>query len=221
MNPIPSEVRAAVRKANVVLFDFDGPLCDLFSHTPAHKVARHLESLIGREIATNDPLEVLRQSAPSGRAAVGIVEDALIDAEITAAHHGTVTPGGVEAVEAALAADMPVGVVSNNSREAVSLFLERVNLTSEVWPVIGRARYSPMKMKPSPWPLGTAMRKLGQPPEQALYVGDSLSDIEAAHAVGMPCVAYANKHGKHAKFTSAGGLVIEDMWHLQQAITER
>lgn len=221
MNPIPSEVRAAVRKANVILFDFDGPLCDLFSHTPARKVARYLESLIGQKIATNDPLEVLRQSERSGRAAVGIVEDALIDAEMTAAQHGTVTPGGVAAVEAAVAAGLPVGVVSNNSREAISSFLERVKLASQVWPVIGRAHRDPTKMKPNPWPLKTALRKLDQQPEHSLYVGDSLSDIEAAHTVGMPCVAYANKHGKHAKFTSAGGLVIEDMWQLQQAIMER
>ena len=48
-------------------------------------------------------------------------------------------------------------------------------------------------MKPDPWPLLTTTNVLGVEPDRAVLIGDSVTDIEAGHAVGMPCIACANK----------------------------
>lgn len=43
--------------------------------------------------------------------------------------------------------------------------------------------------KPHPAPLLEACKRLGLAPGEAVYLGDDLRDIEAAHAAGMPAVA--------------------------------
>lgn len=43
--------------------------------------------------------------------------------------------------------------------------------------------------KPHPEPLLEACRRLAVAPDEAVYVGDDLRDIEAAHAAGMPAIA--------------------------------
>jgi phosphoglycolate phosphatase len=45
--------------------------------------------------------------------------------------------------------------------------------------------------KPHPLPLLTACERIGISPEEAMYVGDDLRDIQAARAAGMPSVAAA------------------------------
>jgi phosphoglycolate phosphatase len=74
-------------------------------------------------------------------------------------------------------------------------------------------------MKPNPWPLRQALDELGYLPERVVFIGDSMTDIEVANIVGMPCVAYANKPAKRARFTGAGALVIDSMSEL--AVTVR
>jgi pyrophosphatase PpaX len=51
--------------------------------------------------------------------------------------------------------------------------------------------------KPHPEPLQIALRKLDLKPDEAVYIGDSLSDIEAAKAAGMRSIHLApEKHKK-------------------------
>lgn len=45
------------------------------------------------------------------------------------------------------------------------------------------------RKKPDPLQLTTACARLGVSPQQAIYVGDDLRDVEAAKACGMPCIA--------------------------------
>lgn len=52
--------------------------------------------------------------------------------------------------------------------------------------------------KPDPTPLRTACELLGAHPAAALMVGDSVNDIDAARACGMPvlAVSYGYNHGR-------------------------
>jgi len=52
--------------------------------------------------------------------------------------------------------------------------------------------------KPDPLPLLTVLEAVGCPPEQALMLGDSRNDVQAARAAGCPvvCVSYGYNHGE-------------------------
>jgi phosphoglycolate phosphatase len=53
------------------------------------------------------------------------------------------------------------------------------------------------KQKPDPMPLLHACQHFGITPDHGLLVGDSMNDVEAARAAGMPvlCVPYGYNHG--------------------------
>lgn len=213
-------LRAILRNVELVLFDFDGPLCDVFAGLPAPEVARQLEAISGDVCDTDDPLEVLRSTAIRRSGALEPVEDALIAAEVRAVSGSSPTVSGVEFLRSCLSRGLPVGIVSNNSADAVRAFLKAHGLSGAVAPVVGRAYRHPDLMKPNTWPIRTALTMAGKPAQSAVFIGDSLSDIEVARNVSMPCVAYANKPGKREQFESAAAdVVIDSMSELSGALT--
>lgn len=52
--------------------------------------------------------------------------------------------------------------------------------------------------KPHPEPLEKALERLGLKAEEAVYIGDSDTDILAAHAAGMPSIHLADIRHEHA-----------------------
>ncbi|GAA4568130.1 hypothetical protein GCM10023176_21930 [Micromonospora coerulea] len=60
-----------------------------------------------------------------------------------------------------------------------------------------------------------ALQALNARPSAAVLVGDSTTDIEAAHAAGVPCIRYANKPGRAERLAAAGAdAIVTDMSHL-------
>ncbi|WP_368406442.1 HAD family hydrolase [Streptomyces sp. CC77] len=148
------------------------------------------------------------------------VERALTAAEVEAvAVAGDPTPGGVTALEAAREAGRSIAVVSNNSADCVRAFLDRHGLSGHVLEIVGRADRQPDLMKPNPHSLITAAQKLGIDVTRCVLIGDSLTDIQAAHTIGAAAIAYANKPHKHELFESAGAdSVIEAMQSIAEAL---
>lgn len=62
-------------------------------------------------------------------------------------------------------------------------------------------------MKPDPFPVREAVRELGAEPAECVLIGDSETDIEAAHAAGVTAIGYANKPGKRERFAAADALI--------------
>lgn len=208
---IVSSVDGIIDRCRAVLFDFDGPLSDVFSHLPAAGVARKLEKLTERQFATDDPLEVLRCSYALDETTGHRVEDALITAEVDAARVSTPERGGVAALRSLARQGKFTAIVSNNSAEAVETFLDVHDLRRAVVVVVGRAHRRPDLMKPNPWSLLRAVTELGVEPADAVLIGDSMTDIEAARSAGTYCVAFANKSAKVGPFRATGVPTVTDM----------
>lgn len=216
---------ALVGHARVILLDFDGPVCSVFAQHPASAVAHQLRKLLvdqavtlPTEILTEpDPLAVLRFTATLDHpVVVRLVDQALRREEITAARTAQPTPYGREVIVAAHQTGRQVAMVSNNSAESIRMYLETRRLTPYVRPVIGRPEAAPERMKPDPYPVLAALRELGAEPKECVLVGDSVSDIEAAHAAGIAAIGYANKPGKRERFAGADA-VIDSMAELVAA----
>ncbi|MFJ4704136.1 HAD family hydrolase [Streptomyces anulatus] len=209
-----AEVLGATR---AVLFDFDGPICDVFAGRPAPGVARHLadalsefDAALGSKAhSTDDPMEVLRLAPQGGEPALRTIEEELTKAEVTAVRlAGPPTPGAAAALEAARASGRKVAIVSNNSAACVQAFLMLHELRHLVDAVVGRAPYWPDAMKPDPHSLLMASNKLGTHPHDCTLIGDSVTDVKATKATGGRSIGYANKPGKERALGDAGADVV-------------
>ncbi|WP_407837972.1 HAD family hydrolase [Streptomyces sp. DSM 116496] len=216
--------------ARVLLFDFDGPVCDVFAGLPAPRVAAELAQLVAskdealgaKAAGTDDPIEVLRISYEANSALGQEVEQALTAAEVRAvAVAGQPTPGSRGALEAAKSAGRPVAVVSNNSAECVRAFLELHGLSEYVLEIVGRPAEQPHLMKPNPHPLLMAAELLHVDVTACVLIGDAVTDIQAAHAAGATVIGYANKSHKPEAFADLGAEAItEDMQAIADALLD-
>ncbi|GGQ15840.1 HAD family hydrolase [Streptomyces roseolilacinus] len=207
------ELTDVLADAQGFLFDFDGPLCDVFAGRPAPRVAGELTELaVGWEPAlaerlhgVDDPIEVLRLVHAADVDLGHEVERALTAAEVEAvAVAGAPTPGGAAALRAAREAGRRVAVVSNNSAECVRAYLDRHDLSAYVLEVVGRAEHQPDLMKPNPHPLITAAESLGVDVTRCVLIGDSVTDVQAAHAVGAVAIGYAGGTDQPELLVEAG-----------------
>lgn len=188
----------------------------MFAGRPAPDVAARLANLLaeaGLSVPeTGDPLEILRWTAHRHPSLTRAVDDALIAEERAAVAVAEPTAGAAELIGAAREAGKPVAVVSNNSRAAIADYLDAHGLAGDVAVVVGRAYAKPGEMKPNPLPLRRALRLLEAAPGGAVMIGDSVADITAARAAGVPAVGYANREGKNRRLSLAGAdAVVTDL----------
>lgn len=216
---MPEVLGATLQRASAVLFDFDGPICDVFVGVPAHQLARDLAGLAEEHdpalsvklTETSDPMEVLRITFAANKELGLQIETALTKAEVEAVGvAGAPTQGAGISLAAARASGWRVAVVSNNSAECVAEFLARHDLDRHVEEIVGRPVHRPDLMKPSPHSLLKAAELLDVEPSACVLIGDSLTDIQAAHLASSTAIGYANKPHKRQAFIEAGADAVTD-----------
>lgn len=187
-----------------VLLDFDGPIAGMFAGGLGPRIATDLwHQLDGRDdqpTPSEDPFDILRAAAERSRSIAAHVETALSHLETLAAENAPATPHAAEVVTAAHDTNRPVAIVSNNAEPAIRRYLDIHGIRADE--VIGRAGPDPALLKPSPYLVNDALRRLSARPEAAVLVGDSMTDVEAAHAAGVLAIGYANKPGKAERFAA-------------------
>ncbi len=211
MIPAAAQLAEITQRAEAVLLDFDGPLCDFFAGRSASSIATDLRHLIvsrGVDLPDelrdeNDPLALYRATTTFAAQLTETLSAALEAAEVEAAATAEATSGAADVVQACLATGRLLAIVSNNSTAAIDHYLARRDQAQHFTAIIGRGEH-PDRMKPNPLPVVRALRALNVRPSAAVLVGDSTTDIEAAHAAGFACIGYANKPGKAESLTAAG-----------------
>lgn len=198
--------------ADAVLLDFDGPVTPLIpapANLEAADAARapllaHGITLGDHIGTTSDHLAVLRWAATNAPHVLAEVEARCDDAETAAASTAEPTQGAHELLAKCHRSGQSVLIVSNNAEVAIRAYLERWSLTSYVVAVIGRPTGRPDLMKPNTHTVDEALRLLSIEPERAVFVGDSVSDVEVSRAVGMPCIGYAKTPRRGDELLGAG-----------------
>ncbi len=100
-----------------------------------------------------------------------------------------VREGIPELLERLAALGLPTALLTNNHRAATELALQKHSLTFTL--VLTREEAPP---KPSPALLERALGHFGLQPHEALYIGDSEGDLQAAQAIGLPVWFLATPH---------------------------
>lgn len=188
-----------------VLFDFDGPVCALFAGVTDRVVADRLRVYLGPNVPTavkdaDDPFEVLRYARTRSDTTRQVVERELRRQELAAVASATETPGIADVLRALAITGHVSTIVSNNATDAVRAYLARHEFGRHVAEISGRHSDEPTPLKPDPFLVRQAMWFLDTTADRCCMVGDSVADIEAGHALGVPVVAYADGPAKRSLF---------------------
>jgi phosphoglycolate phosphatase len=208
---------AIIARTRYLLLDFDGPICSIYAGLPASTVAEKLRQVFPGELPdeianTPDPIKVFAYSATVSDEMAARVEAEMADLELAAVPTAEPTPYVHEVIASARESGRVVGVVSNNSPRAVNAYLDRHSLSGGIHLVVARTSHDPALLKPSPHLINEAVRGLDADPGSAALVGDSFTDIEAAHSANVASIGYANKPGKQERMTQLqAGAVITSM----------
>ncbi|WPP00380.1 phosphoglycolate phosphatase [Pseudomonas sp. HR96] len=211
----------------LVMFDLDGTLVDSVPDLAA-AVNRALAQM-GREPAA---LESVRQWVGNGarvlvrRALAGGLEHtevseadteqalALFMEAYADSHELTVVyPGVAQTLKWLHKRKVPMALITNKPERFVAPLLDGLGLGRYFKWIVGGDTLP--QQKPDPAALFFVMKMANVPAHQALFVGDSRSDVQAAKAANVPCVAmsYGYNHGRPIADESPA-LVIDDLRQL-------
>lgn len=128
-------------------------------------------------------------------------------------------PGVQEGLQSLHAQGLPLAVVTNKHHRFACALLEHLNLAPYIRLVVGGDTCE--RRKPDPQPLHWACSELQVKPLDALMVGDSTNDVQAARAAGMRvvCVPYGYNEGQDPRQLPCDA-VVESVAHLQTLLME-
>ena len=214
-----------------VLLDFDGPVCAMY---PGDLNRRACDTLrqqlrdsgvqVPPELAgERDPLAILRHAGHLDEPDLAAALDkTLTTIESEAAHAAPATRGAADFMRACAEALRPIVIVSNNAAEAIQTYLDLHSLHHLAPTVIGRAHGRPDLMKPHPHAVIEALQVLAHAASECLMVGDSVTDIEVSHAIGLRSVAYVKAPDRWERLLAAqADAYVESMGDLADAVRRR
>lgn len=182
-----------------VLFDLDGTLVDT-----APDLIGALNRLLQEEGRSQRLPGPLRRHVSGGtRALIGqgfglnpgdpgyerLAERFLSLYEQHLCHESCLFPGIPELLESLEKADIRWGIVTNKTRRFAEPLVRQLGLAERAACVVSGD--STPRPKPHPDSLLLASSLTAVPPQQSLYLGDDLRDIQAGHAAGMHAVVAA------------------------------
>jgi phosphoglycolate phosphatase len=226
-----AETRKSLPFPRAILFDLDGTLIDSVPDLAA-SVNELLESRGLPEL-----------SLPEVRSMIGngvrkLVERAfaaqaspLAEAELDEANREMVQiysrqltrltsllPGAQEAIAHLHINGVKLGVVTNKPQVATREILLHFGLTDRLGAIVGGDAVT--HMKPAPDALFLALDQLGVEPGQALMVGDSITDVEAARAAGIPVVLIRGGYTQAPVEELGADLICDSLKDLPAALNE-
>lgn len=106
------------------------------------------------------------------------------------------TPSNLEEVVKLLSENYILGIVTSRGRDSIYSLPQLGILEDYFKTEVGYEDTD--NHKPHPDPLFLISKKLGISPQDCVYVGDSETDIIAAHAAGMKGIMYSKKNNQQA-----------------------
>ena len=185
-----------MNKYKLALFDFDGTLADT-----AGDMAGALNILLKSKNKNPIPLDQLRPHISNGTPALlkigfglspnGLKYELLKSRfleiyEEKICVYTNLFPGIVEILKRCQDTNLPWGIVTNKPEYLTLQIVEQLGLSSQVACVIGGD--SLPERKPSPLPLLHACKITGFLPRDAVYIGDSVRDVQAGINAGLDTI---------------------------------
>ncbi|CAL9489631.1 HAD family hydrolase [Streptomyces sp. enrichment culture] len=216
----PAATLRAVGAARAVLFDFDGPLCDLFAGSTTVAVADRIKRTARRYWGPLDPAvekcddshgilrplrDMYERSVPRLSALpLERAEAAVTALEWRAVRTALPTPHLHALVDLLLDHGKRLALVSNNAEGPIREYLAGLGLAPNFDGVFGRSPDDARLMKPHPDCVHRALRHLALPASDCLLIGDQLTDLEAARAAGTGFLGLTHHPGRALRMVRGG-----------------
>ncbi len=186
---------------DIVGFDLDGTLLDTSGDLAA--AVNHALASVGRPSLSVEDVKPMigggaRHMLKQGLTATGGYDEAMLDtlhATLLAYYEANICvlttpyPGAIDALDALAARGVTLGIVTNKIERFARTVLDELGLTDRFACILGGDTMA--ESKPSPMPIHEMVRlcrKAGGG-GRAAFVGDSIFDIQAAQAAGLPTIA--------------------------------
>ncbi|KTT69483.1 HAD-IA family hydrolase [Sphingomonas endophytica] len=183
----------------IVGLDLDGTLLDTSGDLAA--ALNHALSSAGRPTLSVEQVKPMigggaRHMLAQGMAATGGCTEAELDVlqrrllDHYQANIAVLTrpfPHALDALDRLAAMGVRLAIVTNKLESLARQVLEELDLTRRFAAIIGGDTMGPGKGKPSRIPIDAMIERCGG--GRAAFVGDSIYDIRAAHAAGLPAIA--------------------------------
>jgi phosphoglycolate phosphatase len=206
-----------------VLFDLDGTLLDTASDI-AHAlnlalgeygIAAFPVSEVTLMVGRGSPILIERATAARGRTFSDKERAAILDRffhyygelEEQGKSEALPYPGAADALRRLHTAGIKVAVVTNKHHRFASALMQNLKLSPWIDLIVGGDTCE--RRKPDPQPLLFACGSLGFTAPDALMVGDSINDVSAARAAGIPvvCVPYGYNEGRDPRTLDCDAMV--------------
>lgn len=183
----------------IVGFDLDGTLLDTSGDLAA--ALNHALASAGRPALSVEQVKPMigggaRHMLAQGMGATGGCTDAELDVlqrrllDHYQANIAVLTrpfPHAIEALDQLAARGVTLAIVTNKLEALACQILADLGLTERFAAIIGGDTMGPGNGKPSRLPIDAMVARCGG--GRAAFVGDSIYDITAAHAAGLPAIA--------------------------------
>ncbi len=181
----------------IVGFDLDGTLLDTSGDLAA--AVNHALASVDRAPLTVEQVKPMigggaRHMLAQGMAATGGCDEATLDVlhkrllayyEANISVHTQPFPGVLDALDALAARGVKLGIMTNKIERFARTVLGDLGLTDRFAAIVGGDTVG--VAKPDPAPIRAMVDRCGGGP--AAFVGDSVYDVRAARAAGLPVVA--------------------------------
>lgn len=213
---------------DIVGFDLDGTLFDTSADLAA--ALNHVLARLGRAPLPVETVKPMigrggRHMLQRGLEATGSFDPGMLDSiydemiafyEANIAHYSRPFPGLIEALETLAARGVKLAIVTNKQERLAVKLVTELGLAARFPAVIGGDTLGPGNLKPSPALLHEMVRRCGG--GRAAFVGDSILDVQAAKAAGIPVVAVSFGFPLQAVDTLAADAVIDHFNQLLPAL---
>ena len=187
-----------MRRYNAVIFDLDGTLLDTLTDLAegtnyALRINGFPERTLDeiRRFVGNGARKLIERAVPDGQVEAALEkvrQDFNVYYKIHCKDHTGPYPGIMEMLQELVQQGYSLGVVSNKPDFAVQELIPEY--FPDIFASISGERQGVAK-KPAPDLIREAMKNLQADRSNAVYVGDSEVDLEAAANAGIPCISVA------------------------------
>ncbi|HEX8384046.1 MAG TPA: HAD-IA family hydrolase [Sphingomonas sp.] len=184
---------------DVIGFDLDGTLLDTSGDLAA--AVNHALHSVGRAPLSVERVRPMigggsRHMLAQGMAATGGCTDAeldLLQQRLLAFYEANIAvltgpfPGALDALDELARRGVALGIVTNKNERLARLLLGELGLTDRFASIVGGDTLGPGRAKPLPDLVHLMVERCGD--GRAAFVGDSIYDVTAGRAAGLPTVA--------------------------------